>query len=638
MIFLIYKDPEQGNSFLGAAAIVGSIVSFLTLGATATAALIIASGITLVGLILYENFDDDAEKYTDNIIDAFKKPLINGGEVKVDKDKLPPVKVTPGKLTPKTDFDPQKANKLPTSQTTNRTFGNLLFNIFTGGELEYNAPAFGDGFTNIIKNENENSLKKWTQWQLESKVNMDPDTGVQTAPDSQNLWDLIVTLIPNNWGDMNGGMGFGFGTTGLMFQSDVFSQKSDVARSNNHQSNIPKKWKFNWFDKKPPTPVNPQPGNITIPPSLSNQNLTNILATPSPMKDDLLTFLGKCALYEGGVDHYKKYLKDKNYYKTAEFKIAGIDELMTGKDISQFPLYEPQELPIPNEIERQKVNMGIQHILHGLNEFPGMLPKGLLNIPQNKDPNDLTKPGEVVAGSAALVQAWFLKQFDQIVGEFPITIKQEKIDDKGEKTGEEEDQGFPNISTMLTGILGVAALGTKLIAKNLNLNQRNTGAINATMLNSQFANESINALNNCMGCSSAPTVQKSKTPTNTENPKNPSDLLRSANIRRQGVRDETDTSILEHLKKLQFQTNIIYNSVYKKRSDMDKELEKTEKLIKNIKEINEEKWEDFLKAINDEDNALNKNGLKTKITEIKDFTDPKNPYKNPIIDKSNNPT
>ncbi|AFY39902.1 hypothetical protein Lepto7376_3726 [[Leptolyngbya] sp. PCC 7376] len=276
---------------------------------------------------------------------------------------------------------------------------------------------------------------------------------------------------------------------------------------------------------------------------------------------------------------------------------------------------------IDNETDTDISNLSTRQLLEkmadaiGINEFPGEVPKTLLNSGDNPERAGIEKIPNLVQ-----FILWIVKQMDALIGEFPFKIKIKDADLVAEGNQELEVE-VQNIAEALADIYGYGQ--SSLIVQNaqtnimLRLAAETVSLKTATLINQDLAiaNQEFmgyRTKRKKRDAQSAFNIAK----VNPNNVKSLSQILRSESYKYQGFEFDDSAILLEYLPRFMYAASII-KSAFLRTDESD---------IDNIRDLADETladadngWNNFVNEVNNPDSFFNLNEPDRPF--IRDFND-----------------
>ncbi|AFY39884.1 hypothetical protein Lepto7376_3708 [[Leptolyngbya] sp. PCC 7376] len=276
---------------------------------------------------------------------------------------------------------------------------------------------------------------------------------------------------------------------------------------------------------------------------------------------------------------------------------------------------------IDNETETDISNLSTRQLLEkmadaiGINEFPGEVPKSLLNSGDNPERAGIEKIPNLVQ-----FILWIVKQMDALIGEFPFKIKIKDADLVAEGNQELEVE-VQNIAEALADIYGYGQ--SSLIVQNAqtNIMLRQAAELvslkTATLINQDLAI----ANQEFMGYRTKRKKREAQSAfniakVNPNNIKSLSQILRSESYKYQGFEFDDSAILLEYLPRFMYAASII-KSAFLRTDESD---------IDNIRDLADETladadngWNNFVNEVNNPDSFFNLNEPDRPF--IRDFND-----------------
>lgn len=274
-----------------------------------------------------------------------------------------------------------------------------------------------------------------------------------------------------------------------------------------------------------------------------------------------------------------------------EFKGIVIDAYVTDGDP---PSEKEQEVEVNSLIGY--INTAIAHVYKraGYNQFPTIVQETMLTYSEDDLNVEIT--------NFSTYFAWFLDQFDLLMGQFPIQIK---IQDTN--LAQEGDQSLtvemPNLSEALAETYGLAISASANADLAVNFLMRLASEViatkNATLITQDYAKANASFL----GYRGNPKGRE------VDYSFNPADMsafdkfLQTSKGKIVGWSDESKESLIDYLQRLMFSAGII-KSVFMRNKDQVNQLKKElEALMTNPED--EKAWKEFIEQINNPRSLFN---------------------------------
>ena len=232
----------------------------------------------------------------------------------------------------------------------------------------------------------------------------------------------------------------------------------------------------------------------------------------------------------------------------------------------------------------------------GLHEFPAELPKTLLGY------SDGDKP-EILKDFASYFH-WYVKQFDALIGKFPIEITIEDADPAkpGKQTKILE---LPNISEALAEMYGLSIntgtntdLSVNMLAR---IAVETVAAKNAALIAQDYSKGNASFLG-YKGNTVKRDIKYAFNPTKFDTL---DEFLATTTAQIEGWQEEDPETVVGFLQRIMFSAGII-KAVFHRDKDLIKQFEKeAASLLEKDKDLDDAKWLQFIQMINNADSKFN---------------------------------
>lgn len=257
----------------------------------------------------------------------------------------------------------------------------------------------------------------------------------------------------------------------------------------------------------------------------------------------------------------------------------------------------------------------------GTDEFPASVPKSLLT--------DRGKGQQTIESLAGLV-GWFVQQVDALVGEFPIDITIEDTDPT-QKGNQKEKVRIPNIAEAIAEMYGLALKNSVdsdvAVSFLMRLAAESIATKNAALIAQDYARANAQFL----GYKGNSVKRKIPYAFNPEGLDSLETILRESEKFLVGWQMEDSDTLLEYQQRLMFAAGIIKAVFFrgqKNFGDLEREISNLTKGPEN--EDSEERWREYLRAINNADHRFNTGNVPKP--KIKDLQVPEDVTKLPTKD------
>lgn len=258
------------------------------------------------------------------------------------------------------------------------------------------------------------------------------------------------------------------------------------------------------------------------------------------------------------------------------------------------PREKEKELEVKSLIEY--INTAIAHVYHrgGYTQFPTEVAETMLTYSDDGQPLEVT--------DFSTYFAWFLTQFDLLMGQFPIQIKIEDTD-LAKEGNQSLTVEMPNLSEALAETYGLAVSASANADLAINFLMRLASEViatkNATLITQDYAKANASFL----GYRANPKARE------VDYSFNPSDMsafdkfLQNSKGKIVGWSEESKETLIDYLQRLMFSAGII-KAVFMRNKDQVKQLKKElESLMTNPED--DKAWKEFIEQINNPRSIFN---------------------------------
>lgn len=237
----------------------------------------------------------------------------------------------------------------------------------------------------------------------------------------------------------------------------------------------------------------------------------------------------------------------------------------------------------------------------GIYDLPAQLPSSLLEY------GDDEKPIKVQSQMQYLT--WFVKQFDALVGQFPITIEIEDTDlaEAGNQTKKIE---IPNIGEAIAELFNLAsnsAINSDLAINFLTRIAAETmGAKNAALLAQEYSKANASFL----GYQSKEVgreVEYAFNPKNIKDQSSFSEFLQNGKGYIVGIEEDDKSNLMAYLRNLMFAASIIKSVFFRGEKQNKQLLEELKSLFDTKNPASDKEWKEFLRELNSPTGFFNVN-------------------------------
>lgn len=251
----------------------------------------------------------------------------------------------------------------------------------------------------------------------------------------------------------------------------------------------------------------------------------------------------------------------------------------------------------------------------GVNEFPGTVPKSLLNSGDNPEGSGTT----AIANLTQFI-LWIVKQMDALIGEFPIkmTIKDADLAAEGDQAVEVE---LKNIAETLAEIYGQSASGLIVQSAHTNFLARLSGEAVASKTSILIIQDLAQSIIDFLGFKNKKIKREAKSAfdlgrEDASSIKSLSQILRQSSYNYQGFEFDDDAILLDYLPKFMFAASLIKAAMF--RTD-ESDINSIERLAEEQLNDADNGWKQFVDEVNNPDSFFNLNEPDRPF--IRDFKD-----------------
>ena len=240
--------------------------------------------------------------------------------------------------------------------------------------------------------------------------------------------------------------------------------------------------------------------------------------------------------------------------------------------------------------------ISIPYYRAGFQEYPAEIPKSLFSYTDNQPPQNISNYSSLFE--------WYLKQFDGLMGQFPIELK---VKDRNSETGQDEERKveLANISEALGEMYGLNQLSTSNSSISINYLTRLATEVLACKNGIVVTQDYARANANYLGYKGNPKVRKIQSNFDIENTDTINDFLQNTEMRVQGWQGSDPNSVDEYLSKIMFSASIIKEMFMRSGDDQMEQLKQEFENLASTKD-DDEKWQAFLQALNNPQSRFNR--------------------------------
>lgn len=236
----------------------------------------------------------------------------------------------------------------------------------------------------------------------------------------------------------------------------------------------------------------------------------------------------------------------------------------------------------------------------GVTQYPASVPENLLtNLPQR----------QIRLQSLTELFGWYVKQFDALIGEFPINLKIQDIDPLTEGDQEQEIK-LMNVAETLVELYALAAKTSINSDLHTNFLTRLAAEVistkNATVVTQDYARANAQFL----GYKGNPKKRKIPYSFDPESLDSLEKLLRNSEKFVVGWQEDDPESVVNYLQKIVFSAGIIKAVFFRGGSQASQLIGELRNLIdpnSDVQQGRDEGWEAFIDAINNPESPFNAN-------------------------------
>ncbi|NJO76160.1 MAG: hypothetical protein HC833_21850 [Leptolyngbyaceae cyanobacterium RM1_406_9] len=234
----------------------------------------------------------------------------------------------------------------------------------------------------------------------------------------------------------------------------------------------------------------------------------------------------------------------------------------------------------------------------GVNQYPASVPQNLLtNLPER----------QIQLQSLTELFGWYVRQFDALIGEFPIDIKIQDVDPLTEGNQEQEIK-LMNVAETLTELYALAAKSSINGDLHTNFLTRLAAEVIATKNASIVTQDYARANAQFLGYKGNPKKRKIPYAFDTEQLDSLEKLLKNSDKFVVGWQEDDPESVVNYLQKIVFAAGIIKAVFFRGGSQASQLVNELRNLIdptSDPQQSRNENWEAFLTAINDPSGRFN---------------------------------
>lgn len=244
----------------------------------------------------------------------------------------------------------------------------------------------------------------------------------------------------------------------------------------------------------------------------------------------------------------------------------------------------------------------------GLPDFPVEVPPTLLSY---SDKEKLEKQS-----SYSELFAWYIKQFDALLGEFPITIEIEDSDplQQGNQTKKIE---LPNISEALAELFGLAVSGSTNADLSINFLMRLASEVIATKNSSLITQDYVKANAAFLGYRGNPKAREINYSFNPAKLEALGEFLKESKGKIIGWEEDDKESVVGFLQRIVYASGIIKAAFLRNGKQMDQLKKEIESLTQNEDEASKEEWKKILELITNPEGMFSKESIPKPVIDIK---------------------
>lgn len=282
--------------------------------------------------------------------------------------------------------------------------------------------------------------------------------------------------------------------------------------------------------------------------------------------------------------------------------IGGVGDSIFERISSEIRPPEPVGSPLPVEVTADLEDLlELVRQIHqrlGVEDYPVTVPEQLLE----------GRGGDTQVASLTQFLAWYVKQFDALVGQFPIDIEVEDIDPTTE--GNQTKQiSLPNISEALAEIFGMN-LRTEMNAElSISFLMRLASEVMATKNSSLITQDYAKANASFLGYKGNPKKREIPYSFNPDNLDSLEGILEESKKNIIGWQDDDKETVVSYLQRLAFSAGIIKAVFFRGQGQLEQLLKEALDMIPEEDDTSAESWQAFIDAINNPDSNFNRGAI-----------------------------
>ncbi|WP_204151914.1 collagen-like protein [Leptolyngbya sp. CCY15150] len=240
--------------------------------------------------------------------------------------------------------------------------------------------------------------------------------------------------------------------------------------------------------------------------------------------------------------------------------------------------------------------MAVNHHRLGASQFPIESPESLLSY---TDGADLIKHHDL-----ASFQAWFLKQFDAVVGEFPIKIEIEDSDPLQEGNQVQTIE-LPNLSEAIAELYAIAQMSATSSDLSINFLSRLAAEVIATKNSSLITQDFVRAQADFMGFKGNSVKRKITYNFDPKHLDSLAEFLSESEAYVIGYKNDDPETLVGFLQRLLFSAGIIKAAFMRPSGQTGQVQEQIEAMLTRDAAGNDEGWDEFIQRINTSTSRFN---------------------------------
>lgn len=237
---------------------------------------------------------------------------------------------------------------------------------------------------------------------------------------------------------------------------------------------------------------------------------------------------------------------------------------------------------------------GVLYYRTGIHEFPTQVAETMSTYSDGEETISIYNLSSYIA--------WFIRQFDMLVGQFPIEIEIEDTDPatKGNQTKKVE---LPNLSEALAELYGVALTGSTNADLAINFLMRLSAEVIATKNSSLITQDYAKANASFLGYRGNPKQREIDYAFNPQRLDSLEEFLQNSKASIVGWSEDDKESVVGYLQRLAFSAGIIKAAFMRNSKQINRLANEMKALLANPED--EELWKKFIAEINNPESTFN---------------------------------